>query len=64
MPSNIILIGPMRAGKTTLGRLLATELKQPQTVSLDILGGLYEEEAGFDPVRAAQITNTSSATPD
>ncbi len=55
MPSNIILIGPMRAGKTTLGRLLATEFKQPQTVSLDILGGLYAEEAGLDPVRAAQI---------
>src|SRR5947208_7046976 len=55
MPSNIILIGPMRAGKTTLGGLLATKLNQPQTVSLDILGGLYEEEAGFDPVRAAQI---------
>jgi hypothetical protein len=55
MPSNIILIGPMRAGKTTLGGLLATKLKHPQSVSLDIVGSLYAEEAGFDPARAAQI---------
>jgi hypothetical protein len=58
MPSDIVLIGPMRAGKTTLGGLIAARLRQPQTVSLDILGGLYAQEAGFDLARAAQIQAT------
>ncbi len=30
MPSDIILIGPLRAGKSTVGRLLAEKLNVPQ----------------------------------
>ncbi len=54
MPDDLVLIGPIRAGKSTLGRLLAARLGRPQ-VSLDALRGQYSREIGFDPQLAAQI---------
>src|SRR5262245_49347116 len=47
MVSDIILIGPIRAGKTTLGRLLAQKLGLPH-ISLDTLCWDYYREIGFD----------------
>ena len=44
---NIILIGPIRAGKSTLGRLLAEKLRKPQ-VSMDQLRWQYYREIGYD----------------
>lgn len=45
--ADIILIGPIRAGKSTLGRLLAQALEVPQ-VSLDEHCWDYYREIGFD----------------
>ena len=47
MPSDIVLIGPMRAGKSTLARLLAERLAVPR-VSLDALRSRYYAEIGYD----------------
>jgi shikimate kinase len=47
MRSEIVLIGPFRAGKSTVGALLAQELGLPQ-VSLDKLRKNYYREIGFD----------------
>lgn len=48
MPDDIVLIGPVRAGKSTVGQLLAERLHVPQ-VSLDALREGYYREIGFDP---------------
>ena len=50
----IILIGPMKAGKSTVGKLLAAQLDLP-FVSLDRLEERYIEPAGFDSALAKQI---------
>jgi shikimate kinase len=50
----IILIGPMKAGKTTVGRLLAEKLACPFT-SLDRLERGYTVPVGFDESEAAAI---------
>lgn len=50
----IILIGPMKAGKSTVGRLLAERLDLPY-VSLDGLERPYIESAGFDEDVANKI---------
>jgi len=47
MPSDIVLIGPFMAGKSTLGGLLARRLGEPN-VSLDQLWKDYGKEIGFD----------------
>jgi len=47
MISDIVLIGPMRTGKSTLGKLLAQSLNVPR-VSLDDICSNYFKEAGFD----------------
>lgn len=57
MPSNIILIGPVRAGKTTVGRLLAEKLGVPDIV-LDDLRWQYYKEAGYDPELAQRVRET------
>jgi shikimate kinase len=44
--SDIILIGPIRSGKSTLGRLLAEQLDVPQ-ISMDGLCWDYYNEIGF-----------------
>jgi len=50
----ILFIGPVRAGKTTLARLLAAQLGLPQ-ISLDEVRWKYYREIGYDEVRAKQI---------
>ena len=47
MPSDIILIGPSKSGKSTLGALLAAKLDLPQR-SLDQLRWNYYKEIGYD----------------
>ena len=49
--SDIILIGPIRSGKSTLGRLLAEALEAPQ-ISLDGLCWDYYKEIGFEEPNA------------
>jgi shikimate kinase len=55
MIPDIILIGPPRAGKTTLGKLLAARLRLPQC-SLDRRRGYYKD-AGFDESLADRIVS-------
>ena len=50
----VILIGPMKAGKTTCGRLLAVKLDLP-FVSLDRLEKEYAREVGFLDEEAQRI---------
>ena len=45
--SDIILIGPIRSGKSTIGRLLAERLEVPQ-ISMDALCWDYYKEIGFN----------------
>jgi shikimate kinase len=47
MTSDIILIGPIGAGKSTVGSLLSTRLNLPQC-SMDDLRKSYYEEIGYD----------------
>jgi hypothetical protein len=54
MRSEIVLIGPPFAGKSTLGKLLAEELGLPQ-VSLDKLRWDYYREIGFDEALAQEL---------
>ena len=54
MKSEIVLLGPVRAGKSTIGRLLAERLGVPQ-VSLDDLRWAYYKEIGYDERLAKQF---------
>ena len=54
MPSDIILIGPMGAGKSTLGKLLSEKLQLPQ-VSIDEHWRDYADEIGFDTEFAEKL---------
>lgn len=54
MSLEVILIGPIGAGKTTVGALLADRLTLPQ-VSLDELRYDYYAEIGYDAQHAAQL---------
>ncbi|HTX93172.1 MAG TPA: shikimate kinase [Anaerolineales bacterium] len=54
MPDDIVLIGPVRAGKSTIGRLLAGRLQYPQ-VSLDEVRWKYYAEIGYDAEVARTI---------
>lgn len=54
MISDIVLIGPMRAGKSTLGKLLAEKLGI-RSASLDETGRKYYVEAGFDQEKASAL---------
>ena len=47
MNPDIILTGPVRTGKSTLGKLLSEKLGLPQ-VSLDNLRRKYYQEIGYD----------------
>ncbi len=53
MPSDIILIGPIGAGKSTQGQLLAERLALPQC-SMDDLRWAYYDEIGYDKALAQQ----------
>jgi shikimate kinase len=57
MISDIVLIGPVQAGKSTQGQLLAEKLGIPQA-SLDAAGWKYYTEAGLDLVRAGLLRET------
>jgi len=57
MPSDIILIGPVRTGKSTLGRLLADKLGLPH-VALDDQRWNYYQEIGYDEILAQHIRQT------
>ena len=52
--SEIVLIGPPFAGKSTVGKLLAEQLQLPQ-ISLDTLRWQYYREIGFDDDLAQEI---------
>ena len=54
MNSDIVLLGPVSAGKSTQGRLLATALRRPQ-VSLDEERWRYHREIGYDDELAREI---------
>ncbi|MGD1906582.1 MAG: shikimate kinase [Leptolyngbyaceae cyanobacterium] len=53
MLSEIVLIGPIGAGKSTQGELLAKRLALPQC-SMDDLRWNYYQEIGYDPALAQQ----------
>jgi hypothetical protein len=57
MPKDIILMGPVRVGKSTVGKLLSERLQLPQ-VSLDELRWQYYQEIGYDPDLAGKIRET------
>lgn len=52
--SDIVLIGPVRAGKSTIGKLLAEAFALPQ-VSLDDKRWAYYREIGYDENLAKEI---------
>jgi shikimate kinase len=54
MNSTIILIGPLGAGKSTVGHLLAKKLGLPQC-SVDDVRWKYFEEIGYDKVLASKM---------
>ena len=60
MPSDIILIGPQSAGKSTIGALLAARLNLPQH-SMDELRWAYYSEIGYDDALAKQKRETEGA---
>ncbi|MCL4871075.1 MAG: shikimate kinase [Anaerolineae bacterium] len=62
MDSPIILIGPMSAGKSTIGELLAQKLNLPQH-SLDEKRWDYYAEIGYDTTVAAAIANSDQGKP-
>ena len=56
--STIILIGPMSAGKSTIGELLAKKLDLPH-YSVDDYRWDYYQEIGYDEAEASKIVNSS-----
>lgn len=54
MAFKVILIGPIRAGKSTVGKLLAERLNLPQR-SLDIIFDSYLDAIGYDRKHAAEL---------
>ena len=52
MNSTIILIGPLGAGKTTVGQLLAKQLGVP-FCSVDTVRPAYYQKVGYHPTAAA-----------
>lgn len=54
MVFKVILIGPIRAGKSTVGKLLAGRLNLPQR-SLDIVFDSYLDGIGYDRKHAARL---------
>ncbi|MBE2182182.1 MAG: shikimate kinase [Anaerolineae bacterium] len=56
-PVTIVLIGPVCAGKSTVGKVLAEQLGIPQ-VELDELRWDYYKEIGYDTVMAKEIADT------
>lgn len=57
MNPTIILIGPLGAGKSTVGQLLAQKLGLPYC-SVDVVRWAYYAELGYDTALAAQIAQS------
>jgi thymidylate kinase len=57
MGDSIVLIGPLCAGKSTVGRLLAEKLCLPQS-SMDAMPLEFFIGLGFDPQRAQRLRET------
>ena len=57
MHSEIILIGPIGAGKSTIGKLLSEKLQIPQ-IEMDELRSKYYKEIGYD----ARLAESKSET--
>lgn len=57
MKQEIILIGPIGAGKSTIGKLLAEKLKLPQ-IAVDDLRFNYYKEIGYDEALAESKRET------
>lgn len=55
---NILLIGPVGAGKSTQGRLVAEALNKP-SVSLDSIAQKYYEANGFSSARFNEMKNSA-----
>jgi adenylate kinase family enzyme len=49
MPSDIILIGPVRTGKTTISQLLAERLGLPQIALDDFAGNTIKRSVTIKP---------------
>jgi adenylate kinase family enzyme len=62
MNETIILIGPMMAGKSTIGRLLSERLSLPQLI-LDDLRWDYFREIGYDEEEAGRIARSDAGMP-
>ena len=58
MNSNIILIGPVGAGKSTQGKLVAEALNM-QSISLDEIADKYYEEYGFGMSKFGEVYKKS-----
>lgn len=59
MHETIVLIGPMMAGKSTIGRLLSERLGLPQFI-LDDLRWEYFNEIGYDEDEARRIATSEA----
>lgn len=59
--SDIILIGPLGAGKTSVGRLLAEKLNLP-FCSVDTVRWAYFQKAGYDKTLATKIAASGQDT--
>lgn len=57
MKSNIILMGPIRVGKSTIAQLLSAKLGLPR-ISLDDVRWTYYREIGYKEELARQINQT------
>ncbi len=58
LDTNLILIGPLAAGKTTVGKLLGNALGIP-TLEIDDLRWKYYAEVGYDAEYAGQLRRES-----
>ena len=63
MNSTIILIGPLGAGKTTVGTLLAEKLALP-FCSIDNVRRAYYQKVGYDETLASQIAASPQGLQD
>lgn len=63
MAPDVVLIGPLAVGKTTVGAALAARLGQPQ-VSMDDVRSDFYDELGYDAVEAERRFTAGRTIPD